>query len=182
MCFSSQIEYNRYTEQHIFYFKFYNSVIILWTDSIPMSFPLCFDNKGRGRRAEITDSDITWVKNKACQKPKDFGYSAVMVSCQLYTLYQFNSGTRGASAYGNGNWNNTAQNPCKRKNPRWIWRTACRRWGRRFWLLILTARRIWQRVLAWRIREYWMTPSGIWWWRRSPFSEPVSTRCSKVSR
>ena len=34
------------------------------------------DNKGRGRKAEITDSDITWVINKACQKPKDYGYSA----------------------------------------------------------------------------------------------------------
>lgn len=34
------------------------------------------DNKGRGRKAEITDADITWVINKACQKPKDFGYSA----------------------------------------------------------------------------------------------------------
>lgn len=33
------------------------------------------DNKRRGRKAEITDSDITWVINKACQKPKDFGYS-----------------------------------------------------------------------------------------------------------
>ena len=31
------------------------------------------DNKGRGRKAEITDADITWVINKACQKPKDFG-------------------------------------------------------------------------------------------------------------
>lgn len=34
------------------------------------------DDKGRGRKAEITDSDITWVINKACQKPKDFGYAA----------------------------------------------------------------------------------------------------------
>lgn len=34
------------------------------------------DSKGRGRKAEITGSDITWVINKACQKPKDFGYSA----------------------------------------------------------------------------------------------------------
>lgn len=34
------------------------------------------DHKGRGRKAEITDSDITWVINKACQKPKEFGYSA----------------------------------------------------------------------------------------------------------
>lgn len=34
------------------------------------------DSKGRGRKAEITDSDITWVINKACQKPKEFGYAA----------------------------------------------------------------------------------------------------------
>lgn len=34
------------------------------------------DCKGRGRKAEITDTDITWVINKACQKPKEFGYSA----------------------------------------------------------------------------------------------------------
>lgn len=34
------------------------------------------DNKGRGRKTEIMDSDITWVINKACQKPKDFGYYA----------------------------------------------------------------------------------------------------------
>ena len=34
------------------------------------------DDKGRGRPAEITDADITWVISKACQKPKDCGYSA----------------------------------------------------------------------------------------------------------
>ena len=34
------------------------------------------DNKGRGRKAEILDDDITWVISKACQKPKDYGYSA----------------------------------------------------------------------------------------------------------
>lgn len=34
------------------------------------------DKQGRGRNAEITDDDITWVINKACQKPKDYGYSA----------------------------------------------------------------------------------------------------------
>ena len=34
------------------------------------------DAKGRGRKAEITDDDITWVISKACQKPKDYGYSA----------------------------------------------------------------------------------------------------------
>lgn len=34
------------------------------------------DSKGRGRKPEITDSDITWVINKACKKPKEFGYTA----------------------------------------------------------------------------------------------------------
>ncbi len=34
------------------------------------------DNKGLGRKAEITDDDITWVISKASQKPKDYGYSA----------------------------------------------------------------------------------------------------------
>lgn len=34
------------------------------------------DAKGRGRKADISDSDITWVINKACQKPTDYGYSA----------------------------------------------------------------------------------------------------------
>lgn len=34
------------------------------------------DAKGRGRKAEISDADITWVINKACQKPTDYGYSA----------------------------------------------------------------------------------------------------------
>ena len=34
------------------------------------------DGKGRGRKKEISDSDETWVINKACSKPKDFGLSA----------------------------------------------------------------------------------------------------------
>lgn len=34
------------------------------------------DCKGLGRKAEISDADITCIINKACQKPRDFGYSA----------------------------------------------------------------------------------------------------------
>ena len=34
------------------------------------------DRKGRGRKREISDSDITWVIDKACEKPTDHGYSA----------------------------------------------------------------------------------------------------------
>lgn len=34
------------------------------------------DCKGKGRKQEISDDDITWVINKACQKPTDHGYSA----------------------------------------------------------------------------------------------------------
>ena len=34
------------------------------------------DAPGRGRNAEITDDEKAWIINIACQKPKDFGYSA----------------------------------------------------------------------------------------------------------
>lgn len=34
------------------------------------------DRKGRGRKPEISDSDITWVIERACEKPKDHGYAA----------------------------------------------------------------------------------------------------------
>ena len=45
------------------------------------------DNKGRGRKAEITDSDITWVISKACQKPKDCGYSAELWYPSSFTRF-----------------------------------------------------------------------------------------------
>ena len=45
------------------------------------------DSKGRGRKAEITDADITWVINKACQKPKDLGYSAELWYPASFTRY-----------------------------------------------------------------------------------------------
>lgn len=35
-----------------------------------------YDRKGRGRKPEISDSDITWVIERACEKPKDHGYAA----------------------------------------------------------------------------------------------------------
>ena len=35
-----------------------------------------FDAPGRGRNAEITDDEKTWITNIACQKPIDFGYAA----------------------------------------------------------------------------------------------------------
>lgn len=35
-----------------------------------------FDAPGRGRNAEITDDEKTWIINIACQKPIDLGYSA----------------------------------------------------------------------------------------------------------
>lgn len=35
-----------------------------------------FDAPGRGRNAEITDEEKAWIINIACQKPKEFGYSA----------------------------------------------------------------------------------------------------------
>ena len=35
-----------------------------------------YDAPGRGRNAEITDDEKTWMINIACQKPVEFGYSA----------------------------------------------------------------------------------------------------------
>ena len=35
-----------------------------------------FDAPGRGRNAEITDDEKTWIINIACKKPTDFGYAA----------------------------------------------------------------------------------------------------------
>ena len=35
-----------------------------------------FDAPGRGRNAEITDEEKTWIINIACQRPTDFGYAA----------------------------------------------------------------------------------------------------------
>ena len=35
-----------------------------------------FDAPGRGRNAEITDDEKSWIINIACQKPTDFGYAA----------------------------------------------------------------------------------------------------------
>lgn len=45
------------------------------------------NNKGRGRKVEITDADITWVINKACQKPRDFGYSAELWHLASFTRF-----------------------------------------------------------------------------------------------
>lgn len=45
------------------------------------------DSKGRGRKPEITDADITWVINKACLKPKDCGYSAELWYPVSFTRY-----------------------------------------------------------------------------------------------
>ncbi len=35
-----------------------------------------YDAPGRGRNAEITDDEKSWIINIACQKPTDFGYAA----------------------------------------------------------------------------------------------------------
>ena len=35
-----------------------------------------YDAPGRGRNAEITDEEKTWIINIACQKPAEFGYAA----------------------------------------------------------------------------------------------------------
>lgn len=45
------------------------------------------EQKGRGRKPEIADEDIAWVINKACQKPKEFGFSAELWYPTSFTRY-----------------------------------------------------------------------------------------------
>lgn len=45
------------------------------------------DKSGRGVKAEIFDDAKLWVINIACQKPKDFGYSAELWYPALLTKY-----------------------------------------------------------------------------------------------
>jgi transposase len=46
-----------------------------------------FDAPGRGRNAEITDDEKTWIINIACQKPVDLGYSAEVWTRALLTKH-----------------------------------------------------------------------------------------------
>ena len=45
------------------------------------------DIKGRGRKREISDSDITWIISKACQKPVDLGLAAELWYPVSFTRY-----------------------------------------------------------------------------------------------
>lgn len=46
-----------------------------------------FDAPGRGRNAEITDDEKTWIINIACQKPVDLGYAAETWTRALLTKH-----------------------------------------------------------------------------------------------
>lgn len=46
-----------------------------------------FDAPGRGRNAEITDEEKTWIINIACQKPVDLGYSSETWTYSKLTRY-----------------------------------------------------------------------------------------------
>lgn len=46
-----------------------------------------FDAPGRGRNAEITDEEKTWIINIACQKPVNLGYSAEVWTRSLLTRH-----------------------------------------------------------------------------------------------
>ena len=46
-----------------------------------------FDAPGRGRNAEITDDEKTWIINIACQKPFNLGYSAEVWTRALLTKH-----------------------------------------------------------------------------------------------
>lgn len=46
-----------------------------------------YDAPGRGRNAEITDDEKSWIISVACQKPVDLGYSAEVWTRALLTKH-----------------------------------------------------------------------------------------------
>ena len=55
-----------------------------------------YDALGRGRNTEITDDEITWIINIACQKPADPGYSAeTWIYARLIQQINANAGKAG---------------------------------------------------------------------------------------
>lgn len=54
-----------------------NSVLLCLRKSKEGGVPnAIYDASGRGRKAEITDDEKTWIIDLACQKPTEFGYAA----------------------------------------------------------------------------------------------------------
>ena len=70
--------------------KVSRNTVVLWVEKYKADENLqkCLkDEKGRGRKHEIFDEEIAFIKNTACKKPTEFGYAAEVWSLSKLTAH-----------------------------------------------------------------------------------------------
>ena len=70
--------------------KVSRNTVVLWVEKYKADENLqkCLkDEKGRGRKHEIFDEEIAFIKNTACKKPTEFGYAAEVWSLSKLTVH-----------------------------------------------------------------------------------------------
>ncbi|MBQ8012865.1 MAG: IS630 family transposase [Treponema sp.] len=70
--------------------KVSRNTVVLWIDKYKAGGNIkeCLkDEKGRGRKYEIFDEEIAFIKNTACRKPAEFGYAAEVWSLSKLTAH-----------------------------------------------------------------------------------------------
>ena len=70
--------------------KVSRNTVVLWVEKYKTDENLqkCLkDEKGRGRKHEIFDEEIAFIKNTACKKPTEFGYAAEVWSLSKLTAH-----------------------------------------------------------------------------------------------
>ena len=70
--------------------KISRNTVVLWIEKYKEGEDIqkCLkDEKGRGRKHEIFDEEITFIKNTACKKPTEFGYAAEVWSLSKLTAH-----------------------------------------------------------------------------------------------
>ena len=70
--------------------KVSRNTVVLWVEKYKAdeNFQKCLkDEKGRGRKHEIFDEEIAFIKNTACKKPTEFGYAAEVWSLSKLTAH-----------------------------------------------------------------------------------------------
>ena len=70
--------------------KISRNTVVLWIEKYNAGEDIqkCLrDEKGRGRKHEIFDEEIAFIKNKACKKPTEFGYAAEVWSLSKLTAH-----------------------------------------------------------------------------------------------
>ncbi|WP_294428367.1 hypothetical protein [uncultured Treponema sp.] len=70
--------------------KISRNTVVLWIEKYKTGANIqkCLkDEKGRGRKYEIFDEEIAFIKNTVCRKPIEFGYAAEVWSLTKLTVH-----------------------------------------------------------------------------------------------